>query len=60
VQSLIGEAPGDRLTGSQLFAAHCTCLTTNTGLNVGERGSSTPRRSHARRTSNHGASGCRH
>ena len=46
VQSLIGEAPGHGLTGSQLFAAYRAYFTADTGLHISERSSSAPRRSH--------------
>lgn len=59
VQSLIGEAPRDRLAGAQLLAAYGTQLTTNSGLDVGERGGSAARRSHGGTSSNPGAIGSR-
>lgn len=56
VQSLIRQAPGDRLACAQLFAAYRTCLATNSGLHVGKSSGSAPRRAHGSVRSNHGAS----
>src|SRR6266404_2986892 len=52
VESLVGEAPCERLTGPQLPAAHRTRLVSRARLDVGERRGSDSRRSHDPRRSN--------
>jgi hypothetical protein len=56
VESLIGEAPGDRLTGPQLLATDRAGLATNPRLHIGKRSRSASRRSHGQVMSNDGAS----